>query len=124
MGNSFRKNIQFDLLAYLVKRAGAVCRRHDVARNVWRLEGIPSRKTIDMCMVSLRRQLGDDAKRPRYITTIPGVGWRFEVRSLAASETRKVDIDGVRYEVLHWEKQPFQGRTSTFTLHAREVADV
>ena len=37
-----------------------------------------STKTLDMHISVLRRKLGDDASQPSYITTIRGVGFRFD----------------------------------------------
>ena len=69
---------EFELLALLVARAGAVVERDEVARRVWETRWIGDSKTIDVHVSSLRRKLGDDPNRPRYITTVRGVGLRFE----------------------------------------------
>ena len=47
-------------------------------RDVWQTEWMGSSKTLDMHVSWLRRKLGDDATDPRYITTVRGVGFRFE----------------------------------------------
>jgi len=69
---------QFDLLVFLVARQGEVVRREDIMRQVWQTTWIASTKTVDMHVSWLRRALGDDASSPRYISTIRGVGFRFE----------------------------------------------
>ena len=39
-------------------------------------EGEALDRTIDVHMRRLRHKLGDDAKRPRYLATVRGVGYR------------------------------------------------
>ena len=69
---------EFDLLLLLVSRAGRVVTRDELARQVWDTRWIGSSKTIDVHVSSLRRKLGDDPADPVYITTLRGVGLRFE----------------------------------------------
>jgi DNA-binding response OmpR family regulator len=69
---------EFDLLALLVGNAGQVVTKQRIMREVWNTDWYGSTKTIDVHMTSLRRKLGDDAASPRYITTVRGVGFRFE----------------------------------------------
>jgi two-component system, OmpR family, response regulator RegX3 len=44
--------------------------------EVWDENWFGSTKTLDVHMASLRRKLGEDAARPRYIETVRGVGFR------------------------------------------------
>ena len=69
---------EFDLLALLVNEAGKVVTREQIMRQVWDSKWWGSTKTLDMHVSWLRRKLGDDAHSPRYITTVRGVGFRFE----------------------------------------------
>lgn len=68
--------IEFDLLRMLMQQPGLVVSRQDVARGVWNLTAGEIGKALDVHMSSLRRKLGDDAKDPRYIETVRGVGFR------------------------------------------------
>ena len=47
-------------------------------REVWDSDPNGSTKTLDMHVSWLRRKLGDDANAPRYISTVRGMGFRFE----------------------------------------------
>lgn len=69
---------EFDLLALLVTEAGAVVDRERIMRDVWDTNWFGSTKTLDMHVSWLRRKLGDDANDPRYLTTVRGVGLRFD----------------------------------------------
>ena len=70
---------EFDLLHALMRQAGEVVPRADLMRDVWDAGFYSSSKTIDVHLGWLRRKLGDDAREPRLITTVRGVGLRFEV---------------------------------------------
>jgi DNA-binding response OmpR family regulator len=69
---------EFDLLRVLVRDAGRVVSRGQLMREVWGAPWPSSTKTLDMHMTWLRRKLGDDPVDSRYITTVRGVGFRFE----------------------------------------------
>ena len=69
---------EFDLLRVLVREAGNVVERDALMREVWGSDPSGSTKTLDMHVSWLRRKLGDDAADPRYITTVRGMGFRFE----------------------------------------------
>lgn len=72
-------NKEFDLVSYLIARAGTVVSREELMREVWQTTFWTSAKTIDVHLGWVRRKLGDDTRRPSLITTIRGRGLRFEV---------------------------------------------
>lgn len=69
---------EFELLRVLVQNAGSVVVRDALMRDVWGSEPVGSTKTLDMHVSWLRRKLGDDAGSPRYVSTVRGLGFRFE----------------------------------------------
>lgn len=70
---------EFDLLVLLLRHAGQVVRREEAMAQVWDdPEMVGGSKTLDVHVSSLRRKLGDDPHAPRFVTTIRGVGFRFE----------------------------------------------
>lgn len=69
---------EFDLLALFAANAGRVVTRAHIMAEVWQTTWLGSTKTLDMHVSWLRRKLGDDASRPRYLTTLRGVGFRLE----------------------------------------------
>jgi DNA-binding response OmpR family regulator len=64
---------EFDLLALLVREAGRVVTRERIMREVWDTEWLGSTKTLDTHVLGLRAKVGPEA-----ITTLRGVGYRFE----------------------------------------------
>jgi two-component system response regulator RegX3 len=68
---------EFDLLARLMADAGRAVGREQIMDEVWDAHWFGSTKTLDVHIAWLRKKLEDDPARPRYITTIRGVGFRF-----------------------------------------------
>ncbi|KAJ8139951.1 hypothetical protein OY671_006851 [Metschnikowia pulcherrima] len=69
---------EFESSRVLVASAGSVVVRDASMRDVWGSEPVGSTKTLDMHVSWSRRKLGDDANAPRYISTVRGLGFRFE----------------------------------------------
>lgn len=69
---------EFDLLTVLIREAGSVVSREDLMDQVWGSDTASSTKKLDMHVSWLRRKLGDDAAEPKYISTVRGMGFRFE----------------------------------------------
>lgn len=65
-----------DALALLVSEQGRLVSKDRFLEEVWR--GVPvTDEALTQCIRTLRRQLGDDAGRPRFIETVPKHGYRF-----------------------------------------------
>jgi DNA-binding winged helix-turn-helix (wHTH) protein len=66
----------FDALVLLVRDHGRLISKDRFLGEVWR--GVPvTDEALTQCVRTLRRQLGDDAARPRFIETVPKHGYRF-----------------------------------------------
>jgi DNA-binding response OmpR family regulator len=72
---------EFDLLFFLMQRAGSVVSRDDLMLSVWNTTFWTSSKTIDVHLGWVRRKLGDDPSQPGLITTVRGHGLRFETEA-------------------------------------------
>ena len=65
-----------DALALLVSEQGRLVSKDRFLEEVWR--GVPvTDEALTQCIKTLRRQLGDDAAKPRFIETVPKHGYRF-----------------------------------------------
>lgn len=69
---------EFELLAYLLERSGRVVTRDSLMQNVWGYDYIGDTKTIDVHVKRLRSKIEADPAHPSRITTIRGVGYRYE----------------------------------------------
>jgi two-component system, OmpR family, KDP operon response regulator KdpE len=70
--------IEWDLLRVLAVDAGRTLTHQQLFKKVWtgRSHG-DAQKYLRVHIANLRRKVEDDAIRPRYIVTEPGVGYRF-----------------------------------------------
>jgi DNA-binding response OmpR family regulator len=69
---------EIGVLALLVADAGRVVARRRLMQEVWDEHYYGSTRTLDMHISSLRKKLADDPSSPSLITTVRGVGFRFE----------------------------------------------
>lgn len=70
---------EFDLLAALLARRGAVAPRKELLDEVWGFANTDVvTRTIDIHVAELRRKLEDDPSDPRYLLTVRKVGYRLE----------------------------------------------
>jgi len=65
---------EFDLLALLADDPGRAFSREQIIREVWDEHWWGPTKTLDVHISALRKKLGD----PSWITTLRGVGYRFD----------------------------------------------
>ena len=70
---------EFDLLAHLASHPRSVFSRDDLLREVWHSgSGLQVDSTVTEHVRRLRKKLGDDPIRPRWLVTARGVGYRWE----------------------------------------------
>ena len=68
----------FDLLAMLLERPGEVLTREQLQRKLWPSETfVDFERGLNKAINRLREALSDDASNPRYIETLPRLGYRF-----------------------------------------------
>ncbi len=70
---------EFRLLRYLVAHRGATLSRDELMQNVWGYDDAITTRTIDVHVGWLRQKLEDNPKRPKYIQTIHGLGYKLVV---------------------------------------------
>ncbi len=64
-----------DVLACLIEAEGAVVSKDALLERAWP-DTVVEEAALSRCISELRRALGDDAKQPRYIETLPKRGYR------------------------------------------------
>jgi len=70
---------EFDLLAHMAAHPGRVYTRESLLRDVWGYDFYGDDSTVTVHVRRLREKLEPDPAKPRYLTTVWGVGYRFEV---------------------------------------------
>jgi two-component system alkaline phosphatase synthesis response regulator PhoP len=68
---------EFQLLRYLMERAGSAVPRKELLRSVWGYEGGTFTRTVDMHIASLRKKLEKDPSEAELILTVSNVGYKF-----------------------------------------------
>jgi two-component system, OmpR family, KDP operon response regulator KdpE len=68
--------IEYRLLTTLVRHAGKVVTHDQLLKDVWGPPYVGQSHYVRVYMAQLRRKLEDNAARPRYLLTEPGVGYR------------------------------------------------
>ena len=69
---------EFDLLAELMRNQGAVLSRDLLLARVWGYDYVGGSHTVDVHVRWLREKIEEDPSAPRRLTTVRGVGYRFE----------------------------------------------
>jgi len=70
---------EFRLLHYLARHAGRVFTRDQILDAVWRETTFVSPRSVDVYVRKLREKIEDDPEHPRYLKTVRGTGYRFEI---------------------------------------------
>ena len=68
---------EYELLKYLIDNKGIALSRDKILNNVWNYDYYGDSRTIDSHIKKIRHKLG---KKGKYIQTMRGVGYKFEVK--------------------------------------------
>ena len=68
---------EYELLKYLIDNKGIALSRDKILNNVWNYDYYGDSRTIDSHVKKIRHKLG---KKGKYIQTMRGVGYKFEVK--------------------------------------------
>ncbi len=69
---------EFDVLKFLVLHEGEVVTREALLNAVWGYNHFPTTRTVDNCILALRKKLEPDRSTPKYILTIHTAGYKFK----------------------------------------------
>ena len=67
---------EFDLLSLLVENAGEIVPRALLLKQVWGYSTDIRTRTLDVHIGRLRAKIEEDTRHPRYIVTVPGIGYK------------------------------------------------
>lgn len=68
---------EYELLTYLVENQSIALSRDKILNNVWNYDYYGDSRTIDSHIKKIRHKLG---KKGKYIETIRGIGYKFEIK--------------------------------------------
>ena len=69
--------VEFEILAALASTPGRVMSREQLLEQVWGDSAYRDPRTIDVHIRHLREKIEPDARKPEYLLTVRGVGYRF-----------------------------------------------
>ena len=69
--------IEQSLLYLLASRSGRVITREEILDAIWGTDFVAESNIVDRHIRSLRIKLQNDYRHPRFIATVPGLGYRF-----------------------------------------------
>jgi len=68
---------EFQLLTYLIDHRGATLSRDELLDAVWGYNSSVMTRTVDVHVGILRQKLEDHPRKPQYILTVHGLGYKF-----------------------------------------------
>ena len=77
---------EFELLAAMARRLGAIITREDLYRTVWGGELRAGDRSVDVYVSKLRGKLEEAMPDRRFIHTHPGFGYRFQPQTSAREQ--------------------------------------
>ena len=70
--------LEFSILLYLANNIGKVISSEELFEKVWKEKYFDSNNTVMVHIRRIREKLGEDTKKPRFIKTVWGVGYKIE----------------------------------------------
>lgn len=84
---------EFKILYLLARNEGKILSRQSILQNVWGNNLHVVERTVDKHICSLRRKMGG---RARYVCSVPGSGYSFDVTQVDGDSSQSLEDDGVR----------------------------
>lgn len=69
--------LEYDLIHYFIQHKGRTVTRRQLLRDVWKIKGNLTTRTIDRHIASIRKKIEAEPDNPRYIETVYGIGYKF-----------------------------------------------
>ncbi len=70
--------LEYQLLCFFIEHRGETLSRQKLLNDVWGYRAVQSTRTVDVHVAWLRQKLEVDPKRPQYIATVHGIGYKFQ----------------------------------------------
>jgi two-component system alkaline phosphatase synthesis response regulator PhoP len=70
--------VEFDILYTLARRPEHVFSREKIIESAWKRDTCCVLKSVDVHIGHIRKKIEDDPRRPAFIVTVRGIGYRFE----------------------------------------------
>lgn len=74
----FLTPLEFEILWYLLENRGRVVPARELFENVWQEKYLGCNNTIMVHIRRIRKKLGENTKKPKFIKTVWGVGYKID----------------------------------------------
>jgi two-component system KDP operon response regulator KdpE len=78
--------LEYRVLECLARQPGMIVRRDQLMREVWGPERSEDTRVLRVCVKNLRQKLEPDPRRPRYLVTEAGIGYRLRANDSGEAE--------------------------------------
>ena len=69
---------EFELLVYLTQHKGEILSREQLLNSIWEFDFVGDSRIVDVQVSHLRDKIEEDTKKPLYIKTVRGFGYKME----------------------------------------------
>lgn len=69
---------EFELLVYLIQHKGQILSREQLLSAVWGYDFVGDTRIVDVQVSNIREKIEEDTRKPRYIKTVRGFGYKLE----------------------------------------------
>lgn len=70
--------LEFSILLYLCRHLGQVATSEEIFESVWKEKYLDNNNTVFVHVARIREKLHEDSRKPNYIKTVWGVGYKLE----------------------------------------------
>ena len=78
--------LEYRVLESLVRHAGMIVRPQQLLREAWGPDRSGDTRTLRVCMKNLRDKLEPDPRRPKFLVTETGLGYRLRLTSVGTDD--------------------------------------
>ena len=83
--------LEYRVLECLARSLGSIVVQNQLVREVWGPERLGDTRSLRVCVKNLRNKLEPDPRKPRYLVTEAGLGYRLRADDIAADAQDRTD---------------------------------
>ena len=84
--------LEYRVLECLARHLGSIVIQNQLVREVWGPERLGDTRSLRVCVKNLRNKLEPDPRKPRYLVTEAGLGYRLRADEGAAGEASRAGL--------------------------------
>jgi len=111
---SYLREQTLQVFCYLIEHRTETISKEDLINNVWRGTAVTDDALVQ-CIVEIRKALGDDSRHPKFVKTVPKIGYRFiaPVEALQSKQLTTIQTEEVTSVQVEEEEEITHGDAET-----------